>query len=801
MSVDDFFDELERLSTPTLNERLEETKATVNTKKRQRAECSAERWTCCICTLSNSSSNSVCEACNSPKDVVKSNCWVCNSCSAVNFQTACETCRNCCGSRNDTHASESQSDSSDSSVQTNESSSESSDSEDEENSQPTMRTLGDVEVHRFLTNLQCVPFDSLSIAPIPASMTRGPPLKPFQQQGLYWMLQREGDESSECKGGILADYMGLGKTKMLISLCESTKVLKMDRLQFARVCSTATIIVCPTSLVAQWSHEIKASVFPQPRVFKYHGAARKKSIFDLAQSFDYIITTYQTLSREPADGALPPSKLRMIYWRRVILDEAHYIRNINSLQSKAATQIVDAQFRWAVTATPLQNRLCDVFALVKFLRVPHFGDLQWWKQEIELPFAVNKDNSTSVAALQLLLSSIMLRRLPTSTLNGNPILVLPDKIVETREVKLTPEEREFYDALHANARVKIAAASRGDGTRAYLTAFEMLLRCRQCLLHPYFVVSALLQKAQREGLESKALLPTRSCDGGATKSDLDSFLVTMKKRLRAETEFAEVALKNVANQAELQDTECIVCMDKMTSPVMLPCAHMFCDECIRRALHVRHRCPLCQRTTKMTEIVAVPEVGEQITPRLTIDLEEKVLSDSAQWMTSSKAQAVIDIICRTSPDEKVVVFSHFVLFLKFLETRLNALSISSALFTGALTVKQRDNVVEHFTRRESPKVLLASITTCGVGINLTRASHCVIADISWNPGMEEQAMNRIHRIGQERPVRITRLICPTTVDEKIEALCARKRELMFYCFGRKNGAASLNRQDLLSLFS
>lgn len=732
----------------------------------------------------------------------------------------------------------------------------------------------------FLQDLPTVSFEQLPHASPPASMARGPPLRPFQLQGLYWLLQREGHPSAPevplsganngrrsmggaadyldellredvltphtqrleassfdrvldaplafrnnpravkppkyySRGGILADYMGLGKTKMLISLCESAKAPRQDRLEFGRVGSAATIIVCPMSLMSQWVREITTSVHPPPRVLRYYGANRKnKSIFQIAQEFDYVITSFQTLSREPCDGAQPPSKLRMIHWHRAIVDEAHYIRNPRSIQSRAVTTTLDAKYRWAVSATPLQNRLNDLFPLLNFLRVPHFGDVLWWNASIAGPLGTDANDPRAVAALELLFSSLMLRRLPSSTVNGVPILDLPPKQVKVQEVPLNKDEREFYTALHLSAAARVKAASRrmGGGAhalRAYTTAFEMLIRCRQCCLHPLIVVRALMQKAENQGLDDKSLLPQAAAPahGGATAADLDAFLVAMKRKLRTEASaFAQTALDGVANQEELKKTECVICFDLMRKPVILRCAHMFCEECLINALPAtQQRCPMCKVAVKKGDVTLVPEVVETAPIFITQLADRSLVEDYKKWPISSKAQAILDIIKTVGEDEKVIVFSHFTTFLKYMETVLTAQDISCVSYTGDLSAARRDDVVTRFTKRAKPQVLLATITACGVGINLTRASHCIIADPSWNPGVEEQAMNRLHRIGQQRPVTITRLLVPDTVDINIDELAQFKQKLTRYCFGGREGEASgngrLGKQELLAMFT
>jgi SNF2 family DNA or RNA helicase len=180
------------------------------------------------------------------------------------------------------------------------------------------------------------------------------------------------------------------------------------------------------------------------------------------------------------------------------------------------------------------------------------------------------------------------------------------------------------------------------------------------------------------------------------------------------------------------------------------------------------------------------------------------MAHHASWIESSKAKTILELIQGVDPDEKVVVFSYFTTFLKYFATVLDRHRITNMLFTGELSANRRDDVIQRFSRRAQPQVLLASITTCGVGINLTRATHCIIADPSWNPGVEEQAMNRIHRIGQSRPVTITRLLCPGTVDEEVDKLAEFKKGLSeSYCFQDGKGSSSkrLGREELMALFT
>ena len=180
-------------------------------------------------------------------------------------------------------------------------------------------------------------------------------------------------------------------------------------------------------------------------------------------------------------------------------------------------------------------------------------------------------------------------------------------------------------------------------------------------------------------------------------------------------------------------------------------------------------------------------------------------TDDSTWMESSKVKQLIAAIEKIDPSEKIVVFSFFLTFLKFIEKCLAKRQISSVLFSGVLVMKKREALIKDFqSSGDTSRVFLATVSSCGFGINLTAASHCFFMDPMWNPAVEEQAMNRIHRIGQLRPVTITRFLCRNTVEEDIEKISMSKKALteMFSVGGKNSGGGGrLARTELLALFA
>lgn len=618
-----------------------------------------------------------------------------------------------------------------------------------------------------------------------------------------------------CPGGILADFMGLGKTKMLMALCEATRLPRtlphQSRLQYARLRSVATLIVCPVSIMGQWTGELTNSIVPPPRVLRYHGSGRNRSLFDIAHQYDYVLTTYQTLAKEPPDGADPPSKMRMISWRRVILDESHFIRNKETQCAKACCSILDGTYRWAVTATPIHNRIDDLFPLLNFLKVPLFEEFPWWRDEIGNVLLGNPEDQKALGLLQVLFSSLMLRRLPSSLVNGRPIVDLTPKTVTNRSVPFSAEEKDFYDAVYRNAAVKLdVVVRRGTALGAYSTAFEMLIPCRQCCLHPYLVVAAMVRKAKNQGMPLSELLAAANTGAEpAGQDDMQQFVASLKRKLRVQSEFAASVLADVTDLS-LSSKECMVCLDTITKPAVLPCAHAFCFDCIVNALKCTHnKCPLCKQSARPSEITVIPE-NLRSTPAQGPALDAIDVQNYRTWYDSSKVKAILAIIQQeAAPDEKIVVFSYFVSFLEYLGAVLDREKITYTKLTGSMSMKARERALSTFHSKPAPRVLLASIAACGVGVNMTRASRCIIADMGWNPAVEEQAMNRVHRIGQTRPVFIDRLVVPETVDQDIQTMQDMKRALTELCiggFGSSGGGAGsrvsrrLGREELFSLF-
>lgn len=306
---------------------------------------------------------------------------------------------------------------------------------------------------------------------------------------------------SEVLGGILADEMGLGKTLSIISIVVGSlnlavqwaQNIKPPTITYARdfmsrplkpeikpepkvtpadglMRAKTTLLICPMSTISNWEQQVKQHVKPGTlKYYIYHGSGRIKDIMELAE-FDLVITTYGSVGYEYRkktndDPGLYP--LHSANWFRIVLDEAHIIREQTTLQCKAVCAI-EAPRRWAVTGTPVQNKLEDLGALLKFLRLEPFDDTFTLKRYILT--AMERPNPKAVATLRVLVDSITLRRLKDK-------INLPKRVDRIQKLKFSDEEQKVYDAVAQTARDKVRVMAAG-GNKAYSYVLAMITKMR-----------------------------------------------------------------------------------------------------------------------------------------------------------------------------------------------------------------------------------------------------------------------------------------------------------------------------------
>ncbi|AUR45128.1 global transactivator protein [Spilosoma obliqua nucleopolyhedrosis virus] len=278
-----------------------------------------------------------------------------------------------------------------------------------------------------------------------------PNLLEHQKRGIQWMQRRE--KRGRPHGGVLADDMGLGKTlSMLILIANDAND------------AHKTLIVCPLSLLNHWTAEIKKHNL-HISLRQFHGCDDSNDSFD---EFTVVLTTYDTLrahhKRHPAGG------LMSRHWHRVVLDEAHVIKN-HQTGVHAAACALTADNRWCITGTPIHNRHWDMYAIIHFLRCRPFDNVGVWRM-------LNRNNDTN--RIKSVVNKIVLKRNKTEI-----ALNLPQHNVEYVHVKFDEAEKRVYDLLKSESqRAYDDAVTGGDKLRSMQDVLWLLCRLRQMCCHP-----------------------------------------------------------------------------------------------------------------------------------------------------------------------------------------------------------------------------------------------------------------------------------------------------------------------------
>ncbi|GAA6046472.1 hypothetical protein JCM3770_004939 [Rhodotorula araucariae] len=639
------------------------------------------------------------------------------------------------------------------------------------------------ELKSVWADLAATPLTAVEKAVQPAGLTQK--LLPFQLEGLNWLVKQE---QSQFKGGFLCDEMGMGKTIQTISLILSDWSPSHPK--------GSTLVLAPTVAIVQWKSEIEK--FTKGfKVLIFHGTNRLSNVKEM-EKYDVVLTSYAVLEstfRRQHKGFTKKGKvmkedsiLHKIKWHRVILDEAHNIKDRQANTAKAAFAL-QAHYRWCLSGTPLQNRVGELYSLIRFVGASPYANyfckrcdcsslhwlcnkgscsecghssMQhtcWWMSEVQKPIqyggASSGPGQIAFDKLNMLLRRLMLRRTKVERADD---LGLPPRIVNLRRDYFTEEEEELYQSLFRDVKRKFSTyAHEGTVLNNYSNIFTLITRMRQMADHPDLVI------------KSKTAQPVQHA-----AADLPQEILT-----------------------------CRLCLDEAEDAVKTSCRHIFCRECVRQyletAVEFKPECPVCHLPMSIDleqDAIEVDETGRQgFLARI----------DPTKSRTSTKIEALLEELSKTRTEDrtlKTLVFSQFTTMLDLVARRLQLSGFKFARLMGTMTPTARDNTIRHFSTDPECTVFLISLKAGGVGINLVEGSRVIILDPWWNPAVELQAMDRVHRIGQHRPVVITRLIIENSIESRIVELQKKKEHLAASTLGDDTAAMGrLSVEDLGYLFS
>ncbi len=600
----------------------------------------------------------------------------------------------------------------------------------------------------------------------------------------------------------------------------------------------ATLVVAPMSLISQWNEEMQKASEPDTLHSMLYYADAKGALVDAlhAGTVDVVITSYGTLVAEYRkfralieDEAAPTKfaytcPLYAVQWHRLILDEAHNIKNRATQNSKACNDLIGKR-RWCLTGTPIVNRLTDLYSLLRFLKVEPWGNFSFFNSFISKPFQAKNPKALDVVAV--VLESVLLRREKRmKDKNGRPIVTLPEKTTIMKHLEFSDKERKLYQNIYHRARNQFEEMRRnGSVGKNYSLIFSVLMRLRQAVCHPILVLghSEASGDAEQEDSQETVRKLVADFQAGDNSGD-DSYAAKVLQDLMRD--------KGGGDGEDEDDNACPLCFEEMATRCLLPkCMHVGCKDCLTSFLQAcedkgqEPSCPTCRRgpvsiediievirtrprRNKIAEAVEAAEregaaEDDEEAPPAT---QESTHSQPAFFLrqnnfkSSTKLEALIEDLneLRTQEgDLKAVVFSQFTSFLDLVEVVLGRNHFKFVRLDGTTSQKERERVLREFRANAKISIMLISLRAGGVGLNLTTASRVFMLDMWWNKAIEDQAVDRIHRIGQTRPVTVHRYLINDSIEERILAIQKRKAALVNNALSGAGKSDTLENLELL----
>lgn len=524
------------------------------------------------------------------------------------------------------------------------------------------------------------------------------------------------------------------------------------------------------------------------------------------------------------------SPLQAIEWFRVVLDEAHFIKDPKTIVCRAACYL-EADRRLCLTGTPIQNKIDDVWALLKFLRFSPFDDRTYWSEHIMS--RAKAGDSVGVVRLQALLKYITLRRTKDQKdANGRSILDLKPRNDAEATVILTKEEREVYGEVFRAGKEEFEKTL-GTSSFSFVNMLHQILRLRQICDH-----TSLMGKAEdlEADLMEEGVLDIESCKAVMKESGLSwrlahGYVAALKSEDQAKCSHCrkELELIDLNNQNDEEEATSTAAgsskgkgkgRSRIDPPIVVACSHVFCIQCFRQQIFAdwgkkkpdkARECPICKMGLQLGKhaIDAAPgaRLGhEWSSAQAKRDSKrlDRIRSIASTLKPSSKMTELLVALKKTSelnplsdcynphrdvefaeidPETrqpiivKTVVFSQWTSMLDLIEAMLMNEKIGYARLDGTMKREERTEAMDELKNSPRCEVLLVSLRAGGVGLNLTAASRCYIVDPYWNPSVENQAIDRVHRMGQRRSVDAIRLIAKDTIENDMQKIQLRKTKL------------------------
>lgn len=548
-------------------------------------------------------------------------------------------------------------------------------------------------------------------------------LKNYQSAAIKKIIKLE----EEFDGGLNFLEAGLGKSIIMLATLINNPV--------------KTLIVCPAGLVNNWINEIKKHTnISDEKILKYYGSNRKNIIITEEQII--YITSYSVVSREFNGSKFIKNSLfnNKVEFGRIILDEAHYIRNTYSGISKSINFLGENYNinikKWIVTATPIFNSTIDAYAYFKFLQLEGIDSKADWT------IAITK----SIDGIEKL--NMWMKKYGITLLKKDVLKELSPKIENKVILKFSSIEQEFYNSLKEYSqtrmknlvdRIKYLNKNTIDDSGMkkifHSNVMVYILRLKQACDSPLIVL--------------KCMDRLKNCD-----------LTTGVQKLK------------FYNDSINKLDECPICYDTTANFIAEPCGHKCCEKCWNKMFNQNiTSCPICREYVSDIKKIEAKNV-----------INEKQKCTLSELKSSAKIQKTIELTKSIIKNgEKIVIVSQWVSMLSIMKNIFqNDNSLKDVKFVtlqGNVSLEQRTINIENFQNDKDIKVCFISLMSSSEGYNLTAANHVCFLDSWWCSAKMTQCMDRTHRIGQLKQVNVYHLEIENTIEQQIEKVVNKKNKI------------------------
>ncbi|OQE26963.1 hypothetical protein PENFLA_c006G08157 [Penicillium flavigenum] len=677
-------------------------------------------------------------------------------------------------------------------------------------------------------------------------------LKHHQLKAAAWMFNRERSEV-EPNGGLLCDEMGLGKTLTVLAILAHEIMLSRR--------NAPTLIIVPRSLVIQWLEQINLHCAEKisKDILEHYGGARtsQRDAAKMMRKKLIVITTYEEVcgsnpKLKPPVTLKSPEEieawkekeykrragpLHKVDWHRIILDEAHAIKNKDCATS-IAVRALRGKFKWAVSGTPLHNGVEELYPYLHFI---------FTSERMEYETFLKKYSN----GLDKVLETVLHRSTYSTRILGKPIVTLPGINNRVVEVELCQAEKLLYREIQdlGIAMINGLAGTKQKQSKCILAVITIM---RMFVSHPLLVEKTLEAVLDQRVIgELKAMAQAEGVAETPSGIIIDLILAVGDKvasRPRPPGDFPKLLelfhnhLMHIRQQdgifGEFLRMNCPRCKNLVKEQegfVVTSCLHVYCKGCFDelpdqdgKTDTITRICTSCEASIqeagysgdspKDSPKKGSPKKRKQSKPkekgkdvfkkRPQKSFKKRVLlkdpsddewdepsADEGDWisrigdrMPSAKITAVRGLVSdwvKEDEEVKIVIFVQFLKTVQLLQLMCEKEGWKYAVVTGKVSPISRDKQIEQFSKEKDIKVMISSLRTGGVGLNLTMANKCILVDPWWNEAIQDQAYCRLYRIGQPRPVEYVQVVAKVSIELWMMSLQKEKSRNIHQLFSKE----------------